>query len=190
MFRGFINDAKSAAGSVVAKQAARASVVVPFMIALGFATAGVTLTLVERFGHRDAYLMLGAGFSVIGLLAALIVRNKEHEVVVAEEKAAKADTAIAHVANDTVAAVAAAELPMALIGALMSSTGGPVSALTAARLVGRNLPLVLFLAGLGFLLWPHSGEVGAVGADGEQDAGARVPRPNGVDRSGSLNAAA
>ena len=74
--------------------------------------------------------------------------------------------------------------------ALMSSTGGPVSAITAARLVGRNLPLVLFLAGLGFLLWPHSGGVGPVGADGEQDAGAHVPRPNGVDRSDSLNAAA
>ena len=188
MFRGFINDAKSAAGSVVAKQAARASVVVPFMIALGFATAGVTLTLVERFGHRDAYLMLGAGFSVIGLLAALIVRNKEHEIVVAEEKAAKADTAIAHVANDTVAAVAAAELPMALIGALMSSTGGPVSALTAARLVGRNLPLVLFVAGLGFLLWPQSEGKTADSANDEPGPGTRTPRSNGVDRSNEIYA--
>ena len=190
MFRGFINDAKSAAGSVVAKQAARASVVVPFMIALGFATAGVTLTLVERFGHRDAYLMLGAGFSVIGLLTALIVRSKEHGVVAAEEKAAKADTAKAQVAGDTVAAVAATELPLALIGALMSSSGGPVSIANVARLVGRNLPLVLFVAGLGVLLWPQSTATAAVVADDEQDAGSQVPRPNGADRSGNFHAAA
>ena len=190
MFRGFINDAKSAAGSVVAKQAARASVVVPFMIALGFGTAGVALTLVELFGHRDAYLMLGAGFSVIGLLTALIVRSKEHGVVVAEEKAAKADTAIAQVAGDTVAAVAATELPLALIGALMSSSGGSVSIANVARLVGRNLPLVLFVVGLGVLLWPQSAGNAAGIADDEPGPGAKAPRSNGVDRSNEIYAAA
>ena len=190
MFRGLINDAKSAAGSVVAKQAARASVVVPFMIALGFVTAAVAVMLIEWFGHRDAYLMLGAGFSVIGLLVALIVRSKEHEVVVAEEKAAIADTVKGNGAVDTVAAVAAAELPLALLGALMTSSGGPVSIATVARLVGRNLPLVLFVAGLGVLLWPQSTATAAVVADDEQDAGSQVPRPNGADRSGNFHAAA
>ena len=192
MLRGFINDAKSAAGSVVAKQAARAWVVVPLLIALGFLTAGVTITLVDRFGQRNAYLVLGAGFSVIGLLTALIVRSKEHEVVVAEEKAAKAETEKAHVASDTVAAAAAAaaELPLALLGALMSSSSGPISVAHIARLVGRNLPLVLFVAGLGFLLWPKIGGVHAVSANDDLGASANVPRPNGVDRSGNHHAAA
>lgn len=190
MLRGFINDAKSAAGSVVAKQAARAWVVVPLLIALGFLTAGVTITLVDWFGQRNAFLLLGAGFSVIGLLTALIVRSKEHEVVVAEEKAAKAETDKAHVASDTVAAAEAAELPLALLGALMSSSSGPTSVANVARLVGRNLPLVLFVAGLGFLLWPKVGGVHVVGANDDLDAGANVPRPNGVDRSGSHHAAA
>ena len=63
MFRGLINDVKAAAGSVVTKYAARASVAVPFIIAFGFATAGVTLMLVERFGHRNAYFMVAAGFT-------------------------------------------------------------------------------------------------------------------------------
>jgi hypothetical protein len=31
---------------------------VPFIIALGFVTAGVTLMLVERFGHRTAYFIV------------------------------------------------------------------------------------------------------------------------------------
>ena len=47
MLRGLINDAKSAAGAVVAKWAMRALVAVPFVVfALGFATAGAAL--VER----------------------------------------------------------------------------------------------------------------------------------------------
>jgi uncharacterized membrane protein len=78
MLRGLINDAKSATGTVVAKYAVRASVAVPFVIALGFATAGITLVLVERFGHRDAYVMIAAGFTAVGLLAVLVVRSKEH----------------------------------------------------------------------------------------------------------------
>lgn len=77
MFRGLINDAKSAGGTVVAKYAVRASTAVPFVIALGFATAGITLMLVERFGHREAYVMIAAGFTAVGLLAVLVVRSKE-----------------------------------------------------------------------------------------------------------------
>ena len=110
--------------------------------------------------------------------------------MVAEEKAAKAETEKAHVASDTVAAAEAAELPLALLGALMSSSSGPTSVANVARLVGRNLPLVLFVAGLGFLLWPKVGGVHVVGANDDLDAGANVPRPNGVDRSGSHHAAA
>jgi len=74
MFRGLINDARSAAGSVVAKYAARASVAVPFIVAVGFATAGITLMLVERFGHRNAYLIVAGGFTALGLLASVVVR--------------------------------------------------------------------------------------------------------------------
>ena len=50
----------------------------PFVFALGFATAGITLVLVEHFGHRDAYVMIAAGFTAVGLLAVLVARSKEH----------------------------------------------------------------------------------------------------------------
>ena len=62
---------------MVAKYAVRASTAVPFVIALGFATAGITLMLVERFAHREAYVMIAAGFTTVGLLAVLVVRSKE-----------------------------------------------------------------------------------------------------------------
>jgi hypothetical protein len=63
MFRGLINDAKSTAGALVAKYLARASMAVPFVAALGFVTAAITLMLVERFGHIAAYWMVAGGFA-------------------------------------------------------------------------------------------------------------------------------
>jgi hypothetical protein len=178
VFRGFINDAKSAAGSVVAKYAARASIAVPFIIALGFATAGVTLMLVERFGHRNAYFMVAGGFTALGLLAALIVRTKEHDEVVADEQAGKADTA--DIATDTVAA-ATVQIPLALLGALFSSPVGPASVLSLMRVLGRNLPLVLVLVAMGVLFWPKSAEETLVDEDAADDAlqPGVIRRPNG-----------
>ena len=79
MFRCLINDAKSAAGSVVTKYAVRASVTVSFVIALGFTTAAITLMLVERSGHCNTYLMIAGGFTAVGDLAVPVVRTKEHE---------------------------------------------------------------------------------------------------------------
>ena len=69
MFRGLISDVKSAAGSLIAKYLARASVVAPFVIALAFATAAITLMLIDRFGSIAAFWMLAGGFILIGLVA-------------------------------------------------------------------------------------------------------------------------
>jgi Na+/melibiose symporter-like transporter len=182
VFRGFINDAKSAAGSVIAKYAARASVAVPFIIALGFATAGATLMLVERFGHRNAYFVVAASFTVLGFLAALIVRTKEHEEVVADAQAGKADTA--DVATDA-AAAAAVQMPLALLGALFSGPVGPTALLSLMRVLGRNLPLVLMLVAMGVLFGPKSAEETVADEDATGDAvepGNR--RPNGAYHSG------
>jgi hypothetical protein len=188
VFRGLINDVKFAAGSVVEKYAARASVAVPFIIALGFATAGVTLMLVERFGHRNAYFMVAGGFTALGLLAALIVRTKEHQEVVADEQAAKDDTA--GVATDT-AATAAVQIPLALLGALFSSPGGPTSAMSFARVLGRNLPLVLMVVALGVLFWPKFAEETVAGEDAaDETVDPELQRPNGAYRSSGLRVAA
>ena len=78
MFRELIKKAQSAADSLVSRYVARVSVVVPFLIAFGFGTAAVALMLIERFGHRDAYLIIAGGFAIVGLLSALIVRAREH----------------------------------------------------------------------------------------------------------------
>jgi hypothetical protein len=142
VFQGIINNAKAAAGSIVAKYAVRASVAVPFIVA-------VTLMLTPRFGHQNAYFMVAGVFAVIGLLAGLIVRTKEHDEVTAEAHAAETDTA--GIATDT-AAAAAVQMPLALLGTLFSNP----SLLSLVRIIGRNLPLALLLAGIGELFWPEN----------------------------------
>jgi dienelactone hydrolase len=47
VFAGLIKDAKSAAGGLIGKYLARASVGVPFIVALGFSLAATTVMLVE-----------------------------------------------------------------------------------------------------------------------------------------------
>jgi len=175
MFRGLIDDAKSAAGSLIAKYLTRASVAVPFVVALGFATAAITLMLIDRFGSIAAYWMVAGGFIVIGLAATLVVSVKEHEEEVAEKQAESQDTA--GVATDA-AAQAAVQAPMALLGALLATPLGPGTLAGGAKMVVRNIPLVVLLALLALLFWPSESETDAAGLE------AGLGKPNGMHPPG------
>lgn len=157
MFRRLINDAKTAASAVVLRYVARASVAVPFVIAAGFATAAITIMLVERYGSLAAYWMLAGGFCVIGMIAALVVTVKEQEEEVAEAKAEQSDT-------PSVAQEVAMQAPLALLSAVMASPFGPTSALSMVKVLGRNIPLVVLLAISAFLMWPRDEQAAATSA--------------------------
>ena len=147
MFRGLINDAKSAVSSVILKYVARASVAVPFVIAAGFALAAGNVMLVERYGSVFAYWTMAGGLACVGLIAALAVSVKEQEEEVADEKAGTKDTA-------EVATEVATQAPLALLGALFALPGGPGTALKVAKVLGNNYALVLLLVVIGTLFWP------------------------------------
>jgi hypothetical protein len=66
-----MNQAKAAVSGLVLKYVARASVAIPFVIALGFALAAVAVMLVERFGHLTGYWIMAGGLAAIGVVAAL-----------------------------------------------------------------------------------------------------------------------
>ena len=165
MFRGLINDAKSAASSLVLKYVARASVAVPFVIAFGFVLAALAAWLVNRYGYVTGYLLMAGGLALIGVIAAVAVSAKEHEEEVADKVAQEADTS-------NVATEVAAQAPLALLGALFTMPGGASAALKVAKVLGRNFPLVLLTALIGALFWPSQ--------QGEDVAAAR-PRPNGLE---------
>ena len=170
MFQGLINNAKSAVSGLVLKYVARASVAVPFIIALGFALAAITVMLVDRFGHVIAYWAVAGGLALIGVIAAIVVSVKEHEEEVAEQVAETTDTE--EVVSDATAQ-AIAQTPIALLGALFTSS--PTTALGGIRLLARNFPLVLLLVMIGALVWPTQ-----PAAEELEDTDQQL-KPNGAD---------
>ena len=170
MFQGLINNAKSALSGLVLKYVARASVAVPFVIALGFALAAITVMLVNRFGQITAYWTIAGGLALVGVLAAIIVSVKEHEEEVAEQVSKNTDTE--EVVSDATAQ-AMVQTPIALLGALFTSS--PATAVGGIRLLARNLPLVLLLVMIGALVWPTQ-----PAAEELEDTDQQL-KPNGAD---------
>ena len=162
MFKGLIDDIKSAAASFLGTYLARASVAVPFLVALGFATAAIALELTARFGARYALWMLAGGFCAIGLVAALAVTLKEQQQEIEAAEAQESGeggigdmtwaASAAATAAGTAATQAASHVPAALLGALLQNPSA--SALPIARMIGRNMPLLVLLALVALLLWP------------------------------------
>ena len=154
---------------MVLKYVARASVAVPFVIALGFALAAITVILVNRFGQINAYWTIAGGLALVGVLAAIIVSVKEHEEEVAEQDSKNTDTE--EVVSDATAQ-AIVQTPIALLGALFASS--PATAIGGVRLLARNLPLVLLLVMIGSLFWPTQPEEDSQETD-------QCLKPNGAD---------
>jgi hypothetical protein len=172
VFAGLVNQAKAAVSSLLLKYVARASVAIPFVVALGFALAATTIMLVERFGHVAAYWAMAGGLAAIGLIAAVAVSTKEHEEALEEQKG---EAAHAEQTMSDATAQAITQAPLALLGTLFATPGGTTTALKAARIVGRNWPLALLLVMIGVLFWPTEGD-GAT-ADSAEPA----HKPNGSD---------
>jgi uncharacterized membrane protein len=87
VFASVIKQAKWAATGLVLKYVARASVAIPFVIALGFALAAISLMVVRRFGSVFGYWMMAAGITLIGVIANIAVSVKEREQAFADKEA-------------------------------------------------------------------------------------------------------
>lgn len=192
MFKGLINDVKAAAASFVATYLARVSVAVPFLVALGFATAAIALELTERFGARNALWMLAGGFCAIGLLAAFAVTLKEQqEEMQAAEEQQRSEGGIGEMTS-AAASEAATQLPAALLSAFMQnpSSLSSLSGLPVARTVSRHMPLLLLLLLVGLLLWPTEQKEEAAAPEGEQPPAPGPESAEATSEDGQLREAA
>jgi hypothetical protein len=178
VFAGLINQAKAAASGLVLKYVARASVAIPFLIAVGFALAALAVMLVQKFGQVTGYWLMAGGLAAIGVIAGLGVSAKEHHEEVAEQKAEKADTE--GVLSDA-ATQALTQAPLALLGGLFAAPGGATSTFKVAGILGRNIPLVLLLVLIGALFWPTGSTEAALDDLPSGD------KPNGAQPVGTLH---
>jgi len=156
VFAGIIDDAKAAVHELIARVATRAAIGIVFLIAIGFAVAALTMQLVERFGAVTATWIVAAAFAVLGLIG--LAASKIHDSRVEErkiEEEQKAEAASPSMSEAT--SKAAMQLPLALVGSILTSTSGFVSPLSVLRFLARNAALVLFGGILAVLLWPQHG---------------------------------
>lgn len=135
MFGRLISYATSGFTNLMEKYAIRASVAIPFLLALAFGLAGLTVVLIDAFGYRDAYFILAGGFVALGLVGIVAVRLKERHD---DEQESASLARVAPIA--TAAVEAGKQLPKAV-------AGGASEAATSFRgfadIAARNWPLVL-----------------------------------------------
>ena len=135
MFGRLISYATSGFTNLIGKYAIRASVAIPFLFALAFGLAGLTVVLIDSYGYRDAYFILAGGFVALGLVGAVAVWLKERH----DEQESTSLT-------DVAAPIAAAavetgkQLPKAVVG---GASEAATSFRGLADLAARNWPLVL-----------------------------------------------
>jgi len=168
VFQGLITSAKTAVSSLILKYVARASVAVPFVVALGFAMAAIAAMLVDRFGHIAGYWLMAGGLAAVGVIAAIFVSAREQKEEVADQQAEAADTS-------KIATEVATQAPLAVLGGLLALPGGGATALKMAQLLGRNYPLVLLTALIGLLFWPT--------APDDEETTIPAFKPNGSDEA-------
>lgn len=170
MFTGVINDARRAANSLIGKFLGRAVVAVPFVIAGGFATAALTLMLIDRFGAQVAYWLVALLFTFVGVLAAAVVTVKEQE--------SDAETLAADEQEQTtLQAVDEALTPVAMLAPLLTSPFAASAGLTVLRWSLRNVPVLVLAALIVLLNWPTGQPAGAAADAGEASA---PPAPDGI----------
>ena len=115
---------------------------------------------------------MAGGLCLAGIIAAAFVSAKEHKEEAAEVEAEKSDTSST---MSDAAATAISQAPIALLGSIFAIPGGPATALSAARVIGRNWPVAVLAVLIGGLFWPTRG-----GTDGDDEFVVRL-KPNGAD---------
>jgi hypothetical protein len=181
MFESIINDVRRSASNLVATYLGRAVVAVPFLVAAAFAVAALTLALVDWFGAQTAYWIMAICFTLLGIVAGIVVSVKEQEAEQAEAAEEAANPGPLAIAQDTLAP-AAALLP------LLTSPIGLSAGFKVAKWGVRNLPLIVLAGVVTTLMWPlgkQPAQTGVGDDTGADDAGLPVTRAAGVPMNSS-----
>jgi hypothetical protein len=158
MFQPLLDHAKERVTSSIEKLVARGVVAIPFLIALGFATAALTIKAIELWGAVVGCLAVAALYLVAAtVLAAFFLGKEERESeeleAAAKQQAEETSSIMSLLQTDPVAA--------------LSALGTNVSIL---RMLGRNSPLLLMVLVVGIYLWTRSEAASKAASKEEQPA--------------------
>ena len=76
MFASLFKRAEASVDNAVGDLGNRIVIAVPFLIALGFGAYSLSLTWIRFYGPEVGNLLVAAAFSVVGLIAAIVVKTR------------------------------------------------------------------------------------------------------------------
>lgn len=164
MLQSIVNRVLRSADSLISHYLMILALAVPFAIALGFGTAAGVVKLTEIYGSAGAYGLMSAAFTALGLIAIMIVSLRAPRTAQAEKTAEAAPEAAA----ETGARSKPLLDPEMALSAL--ATMGPSLLPWLLRQGARNVPLLAFLALIGFVLFSRS-------ASNDNETAADAPAP-------------
>lgn len=152
MFDRLFRRAERKIDSVVAKYVRRVIVAVPLLIAAAFATAAISVKVVEVYGPVNGYAMMAGGFAALAAVIAIFAFASAARTPVEEAEASAASENEKEKMRD---GDESPLVPPELLSVLAAAA--PAAIPGVARAAARNLPLLVALAIIGYLFTRFAG---------------------------------
>lgn len=175
LFESVLHRAEAMIGNVLEQALARALVALPLLIAAGFGTAALYTYVNAKYGIQTGQLIMAGGFATLGLLAMLLVSIMGPATIESGEAATASDdagTAEGGQSPDSLAMRAFGDAERELVTTMLASAA-PVAVPGILRTLIRNLPLVLLILIVAFVL-SRSGTNGSGPEDSDEHQGEMV----------------
>jgi len=193
MFDRLFRRAERKIDSVVAKYVRRVIVAVPLLIAAAFATAAISVKVVDIYGPADGYAIMAGGFAALAAVVAIFAFASAARTPVEEAEASAASESEKEKARaDDEQPLVPPELLSVLAAAAPAAIPG------VARAAARNLPLLVALAIIGYLFTRFAGRTppsdetmpASEMAPDSADAGSTQPAADPTDMTARMAARA
>ena len=143
MFQAVFRRAQAAVETSIDQAINRTIMMVPFLVAAGFATAALAYRLNRAFGPETGNLLMAALCVAVGVLTAAVMSSRQKPATDAVEVAAQPE-AIATEGKEATSSPLA-DVDRELITAALTSIA-PMAVPQVLRMVTRNLPLIAAIA--------------------------------------------
>lgn len=150
MFRALFRQAQETVESSITEVVVRALLAIPFLIAIAFASAALTIKLRDAYGGVIAMSVMAGVFALMGLIATAFHAARRSRSATAADVVEEPASAGVGVPEDVQTGGMSDTERDLLMAALTSAA--PVAIPQLARLILRNLPILAALAAALFII--------------------------------------
>ncbi len=154
LFQSVLRRAEAAIENVLDLALARALAALPLLVAAGFATAALSTYVNAKYGMQTGQLIMAGGFAVLGLMAMLYVSAVSPATMETGEPGTASDNSgtMEGGPSDDSAVVRAFGDAERELATTMLASAAPVAVPGIVRTLIRNLPLVILILIVVFIL--------------------------------------